>query len=528
MDANTQQQKPTQDLRPEWGIFIPALLAILAVSLPSFIYPKAAEQIFAAIYRPFAANFGTLYLWLTLFLIVLCLYFAFSKWGDIRFGDPDEKPEFSLPSWIGMIFCSTVAGAVMFWAIVEPLWDIVFPPQGALPMSNEAYDWALAYLLLHWGPNAWCTYFICALPIAYMIHIKKKPFLRISSASTAVLGKADGVLGRSIDVFFILGMMFCTAVTMCLSLPTLVAALKYVFGITPSFTVELMVLLVSSILAGVTVYLGLKKGIKILSDINIVIALAMVVYGFITGPSSTLLDIFTNALGKMLGNYMNMHFWTDPFGGNSFPKDWTIFYALFWAGFGPYIGMFIARISRGRTIREIIVWGMLGSIAGSYLIHGVFGSYSLWVQHSGLLDVVSILRSEGAPIAMMAVLNTLPFSKAVMLVYCFFSTIFLATSMNAGCYVVASTATRVLPEGTDPHRLHSTFWAAIQGLLAMGLLAVGGLEFAKYFGNFAGAFMSLPIFMLVVCWFRAIREDGAYMLAHYSSNPCCKPKDIQK
>lgn len=512
---NQGQTPQKQDLRPEWGIFIPALLAILLVSIPSFLYPKAAEEIVGAIYYPFAANFGTLYLWLTLLLIVLCGYFAFSKWGDIKFGAPDEKPEFSLPSWIGMIFCSTVAGAVMFWAIVEPLWDLVLPPQGAAPMSIEAYDWSLAYLLLHWGPNAWCSYFICALPIAYMLHIKKKPFLRISTASTAIIGKAHGIIGRCIDIFFILGLLFCTAVTMCLSLPTIVAALKYVFGITPSFTVDVTVLLISSLLAAVTVFCGLKKGIKILSDINILIALGMVIFGFIAGPSSTLFDIFTNALGKMLGNYMNMTFWTDPFGGNTFPKDWTVFYALFWAGFGPYIGMFIARISRGRTIREVIVWGMLGSIAGSYLIHGVFGSYSLWVQSSGLVDVVSILQNEGAPMAMMAVLDTLPCSSIVLVVYCFFSTIFLATSMNAGCYVVASTATRVLPEGGDPHRLHSTFWAGVQGLLALGLLSVGGLGFAKIFGNFSGALMSLPILMLVICWFRALREDGDYMLKHH-------------
>ena len=170
------------DLRPEWGIFIPSVLVIILISIPAVLYPKAAEEVVSAIYQPFAANFGTLYLWITVGLIILCIYFACSRYGDIKFGDPDEKPEFPLSSWIAMIFCSGVAGAVMFWSIIEPLWDIVQPPQYAAPMSTQAYDWALAYLLLHWGPNAWCTYFITALPIAYMFHIRRKPFLRISSA----------------------------------------------------------------------------------------------------------------------------------------------------------------------------------------------------------------------------------------------------------------------------------------------------------------------------------------------------------
>ena len=346
------------DLRPEWGIFIPSVLVIILISIPAVLYPKAAEEVVSAIYQPFAANFGTLYLWITVGLIILCVYFACSRYGDIKFGDPDEKPEFSLSSWIAMIFCSGVAGAVMFWSIIEPLWDIVQPPQYAAPMSTQAYDWALAYLLLHWGPNAWCTYFITALPIAYMFHIRRKPFLRISSAADMIIGKQkDGLLGRCVDVFFILGLLFCTAVTMCISLPTVEAALARVFGITPSFGLEIAILFVSALLAGVTVYLGLKKGIKRLSDINVVIALAMVAYGALVGPTSSLFDIFTNAVGKMLGNFWSMTFWTNPFFEGSFPRDWTIFYALFWAGYGPFMGLFIARISRGRTVREVIGWG---------------------------------------------------------------------------------------------------------------------------------------------------------------------------
>ena len=501
------------DLRPEWGIFVPAVLVIMLISIPSLLYPKAAEEIISAIYQPFAANFGTLYLWITVGLIVLCVYFACSRYGDIKFGDPDEEPEFKLTSWIAMIFCSGVAGAVMFWSIIEPLWDIVAPPQYAEPMSVAAYDWSLAYLLLHWGPNAWCTFFITSLPIAYMFHIRRKPFLRISAAADMIIGKQkDGLLGRCVDVFFILGLLFCTAVTMCISLPTVEAALAQVFGITPSFSLEVSILLVSALLAGVTVYLGLKKGIKRLSDLNVLIALGMVAYGALCGPTATLLDIFTNAFGKMVGNFWNMTFWTNPFSEGSFPQSWTIFYALFWAGYGPFMGLFIARISRGRTVREIIGWGMAGTVAGGFMIHGVFGSYTLWAQHNGIIDAVSILKEQGAPAAMMAVIGTLPYSKVIMVIYCVFSTIFLATSVNSGCYVVASTATRRMPTDSDPHRYHCTFWAVAQGLLALGLLAMGGLEVAKIFGNFSGALMALPSLLLTACWLKIIREDGRHLL----------------
>lgn len=505
------------DLRPDMGIFIPALLVIVLISLPAVLFPKACEEILNGIYQPFARNFGTLYLWITVGIIGLCVYFAMSRYGDIKFGEPDEEPEFKLGSWIAMIFCSGVGGAIMFWAITEPLWDILIPPQNAQTMSVQAYDWALAYLLLHWGPNAWCTYLITALPIAYMFYIKKEPFLRVSTATEMIIGKrmSKGLLGRCIDIFFILGLMFCTAVTMCISLPTVAHALNSVFDISPALSTQLYVLLFSGIVAGYTVYRGLDKGIKWLSDVNVLLALALVAYCFLTGPTVKIFNIFTNAFGKMLGNYPNMVFWLDPWTGGTFPQDWTIFYALFWAGFGPFMGLFIARISRGRTVREIIGWGMAGAVGGGCLMHGVFGSYTLHVQHAGILDAVSILKAQGGPAAMIAVLGTLPFKNVVLVAYCVLSTIFLATTVNAGSYVVASTATIRLHPSSEPHRVHRTFWCAVQCVLALGLLTMGGLEVAKIFGNFSGALMAMPVLLLVACWFKIIKEKGSYMLRHH-------------
>lgn len=521
MATNNTTHEQENDLRPEKGIFWPAMIGVLLIALPMLFFPKASEEIIGAIYTPFSIKFGSLYLWITVGLIILCVYFACSRYGDIKFGDPGEKPQYSLPSWVAMIFCSGVAGAVMFWSIVEPLWDLITPPQYAEPMSTEAFDWALTYMLLHWGPNAWCTYFITALPIAYLFHIRRKPVLRISAASEVVLGKqTNGIIGRACDVFFILGLLFCTAVTMCISLPTVEAALEQVFGIKPSFTVEIVVLIVSAGVAAWSVWSGLNKGIKVLSDINVIIALGMVAYGALCGPTASLFDIFTNAFGKFVGNFWNMNFWTSPFSDSTFPRDWTIFYALFWAGYGPFMGLFIARISRGRTVREVIAWGLVGTCAGGYLIHGVFASYTLYIQYHGILDAVSILKNSGGPAAMMAVLDTLPFGKAVMLVYCAFSTIFLATSVDSGCYVISSVATTRMGVNDDPARWHRSFWALVQALLALGLLSIGGLGVAKIFGNFSGALMALPTMLLTVAWLKIVKKDGHYMLCNFVEKEC--------
>lgn len=515
--ANESQLE--RGLRPEWKILVPSFIVILLISIPAVIAPKAAEDFFTAIYQPLAFNFGTLYLWITVGLIFMCFYYALTRWGNIKFGEPNEKPQFSITSWTAMIFCSAVGGAIMFWAITEPLWDILDPPQYAQSMSVDAYDWALAYLLMHWGPNAWCTYFMTALPIAYMLYIRKLPFLRISTATEPIIGvkNANGFIGRCLDVFFILGLMFCTAVTMCISLPTVANALENVFGFNSGLGTQTIILIFSGLVAGYTVYKGLSEGIKRLSNFNIALALILAAYCFVCGPSVQLFNIFTNAFGKWLGNYPNMVFWTDPWRGGSFPRDWTIFYALFWAGFGPFMGLFIARISRGRTVREIVIWGTLGTVAGACLIHGIFGSYSLYVQRNGILDVVSILKEKGGAAAMIAVLATLPLKDVVLLAYALLSTIFLATTVNAGSYICASTATHRLPPDAEPDKWHRTFWCLALCLLALGLISMGGLGVARMFGNFSGALMVIPILLVTACWIKILRDEGGWALKYHQA-----------
>lgn len=519
-------KKSDADLRPEKGIFWPAVICVVLIAVPMLLFPQQSEKLLTSVYTPFSINFGSIFLWMTVGLIFICFYFTFSRYGNIKLGEPDEKPEFSLPSWLAMIFCSGVAGDFMFWSLVEPIWDLITPPQYAAPMSTQAYDWAETYLLLHWGPNAWCTYFVTAMPLCYLFHIRRKPVLRTSAGAETILGKqVNGIIGRTCDVFFILGLLFCTSVTMCVSLPSVQKGIETVFGIPPSYGLELTVLCVSCGIATWSVMAGLRKGINNLSRVNVFIALGMVAFGAICGPTHAMFDTFTNSFGKLVNNFFNMNFWTSPFADNSFPRDWTIFYALFWFGYGPFMGLFIARISRGRTIRELVGLGLLGTCAGSYVVHAVFASYALYVQYHGIVDAASIIQTAGEPAAMMAILDSLPMGKIVILCYCSFSTIFLATSIDSGCYVISSVATRRMSINDHPARWHRAFWAVIQAFLALGILSIGGLGVAKMFGNFSGVFMAMSIILLTVSWFKILRRDGEYLLAHYVPRSCPPPKE---
>ena len=506
------------DLRPDKQILIPATLVLAGIILCSILFPAQSEQVLKTAYGVFARTTGTWYLWVTMLMILLAGFFMRSRYGEIKFGDPDEKPEFNNYSWVAMMFCSGVAGAVMFWSIVEPLFNLAYPPMFAEPLSRESYEWAMSYVLLHWGPVTWPWYVVTALPICYMFYKRKKPVLRISSAAEPLLGdKVNGGIGKGLEVFFIIGLMFSNATVMGVSVPIVNHALSTTLGIEPSFTLELVILAVSAVIFTVSVSLGLNNGIKVLSNVNVVIALSMVFFCLIAGPTVFIIDNFSSSFGHMLNNFFGMIFWTDPCTKGSFPQDWTIFYAVRKATYGPFMGLFIARISRGRTVRQVIGMGLAGGIAGSYLIHAVFGGYTLYAQLNGVVDAVGVLGSSGGPAALVAVLNTLPAGTFVLIGYCVFSTIFLATSVDSCAYVISCAATSRLTVGAEPSRGHRFYWAAIQAGLALAAITLGGLGPVKIFANFAGALMLVPIAFVVISWFRMLREDKVL-------KACCPPE----
>ncbi|WP_319468594.1 BCCT family transporter [uncultured Pseudodesulfovibrio sp.] len=505
------------DLRPDKKILIPATLVLIAIIACSILFTEASEKVLKTVYTAFAQTTGTLYLWVTVGMMFLCAFFLFSRYGEIKFGEEDEKPEFNNYSWIAMMFCSGVAGAVMFWSIVEPLFNLAYPPQFAEPLSRQSFEWAMSYVLLHWGPVTWPWYVVTALPICYMYYKRKKPVLRISTTAEPVLGeKVNGGIGKGIEIFFIIGLMFSNAAVMGVSVPIVNHALGAVLGIEPSFTLELIVLGVSAVIFTVSVSLGLKKGIKILSDTNVCIALAMVFFCFVAGPTVFIMDNFTSSFGHMLGNFWDMVFWTDPYTDGTFPQDWTIFYALWMASYGPFMGLFIARISRGRSVRNVVGMGLAGGIAGSYMIHAVFGGCTMYAQLNGLVDAVGILKASGGPAALVATLNSLPMGYIVLIGYCVFSTIFLATSVDSCAYVISCAATTKLVPGHEPTRGHRFYWAIIQAGLALAAITMGGLGPVRIFANFSGALMLIPIAFAVAAWFKMTKEDDA--LVKY-----CKP-----
>jgi BCCT family betaine/carnitine transporter len=463
--------------RIDWPSFIACVAIIVIVGLTLLVAPDAAAARLNAIYEFIAVEFGIFYLLASVAAIGFLVWLASSRFGNVRLGDDDSEPEFRTLSWVAMLFCAGVGAGLMYWCATEWAWYFDSPPFGAEPRSAEAAEWASTYGLFHWGFTAWAFYCLPAIAIAYPFYVRKKDVLRFSLSCDELLGgREHGPFARFIDFLFMIALIGGAATSLGFSSPMIAACLAWLFGVETSFNLEVIVVAICVGLFVFSVWLGLKRGIKRLSDINMTLALGLLLFILAVGPTVFLLKTSLNGLGVMTQNFVRMNFWTDPFTDSGFVESWTIFYWAWWIAFAPYVGLFITRISGGRTIRQVITGMLIFGSLGSWIFYMVIGNYSLFLQLEGGLDFVGIMNSVSGNAAIVAMLETLPLAALVILVFAVVSIVFAATTYDSASYSLASGATLHLSAGDDPARWHRVFWAFALAVLPIALMFIGGLK----------------------------------------------------
>ena len=456
----------------------PALVAVVSAIVPLILFPEASAEILEKVLATITHKLGFLFLWFTFAVFGVVLWFAFGRYGLVRFGGPDAAPEFRTLSWVGMLFCAGIGTSLLYWATIEWVYYYQAPPFGIEAESAEAAQWGAMYGLFHWGPLAWALYCLPALPIAYAFHNRKIRFLRISQACRGVIGnRADGPLGKLIDVLFIFGLIGGTGTSLGLGTPILSESISALVGIERSFALDAFVIVVWTAIFGTTVYLGMEKGIKRLADANVFLGFFLLAFVLAFGPTVFILDTFTNSLGLLATNFVRMSLYTDPVGGSGFPQTWTVFYWAWWIAYAPFMGLFIARISRGRTIREVVganlIWGSLGC----WLFFATFGNTALYAQLNGVVPVIEIMNEVSPQAAIVAVVQSLPLGTVILVLFVAMCFIYSATTLQASAYTIASVASRDLVAGeSEPLRWNRLFWALALGAVAVSLMYLGGLE----------------------------------------------------
>ncbi|MDG2288878.1 MAG: BCCT family transporter, partial [Woeseiaceae bacterium] len=457
--------------RIDWPSFALAASILVIASIPMFAYPTESSAFLESLYTYISQKFGVLYLLAGVAAIGFLVWLAFSRFGNVRLGDTDDKPEFGEFSWIGMLFCAGVGAGLLVWCGVEWAFYYDAPPYGVEPRSVEAAEWASAYGLFHWGFTAWAIYCLPAVAIAYPYYSKKLDVLRFSVCCHWFLkGKEHGPIARAIDLLFMVAMLGGAASSLGFSSPMIAETLAWLFNVEANDKLEVIVVLICILLFAGSVWMGLKKGIKRLSDINVALAFGLLLFILLAGPTVFILKASLNSLGVIAQNLLRMNFWTDPFTESNFVENWTIFYWAWWIAFAPYVGLFVTRISRGRTIRKMITGMLIWGSLGSSLFYMIMGNYGLFLEMAGTVDVTGIVSSQGGNTALVAILEQLPLAGLVIGVFSIIAIIFAATTYDSASYTLASSATLHLKAGDEPERWHRVFWAFSLGVMPVALM----------------------------------------------------------
>ena len=430
-----------------------------------------AKELINQTYALIVNNFGAGYLILTIFCFIFLILISISQYGSYILGGEATNPEFSYISWIGMLFCSGIGGGIIYWSGVEWAYYVEIPQFNIEAYSDESYSLATAYGLFHWGLSAWSIYGIPAIALSIVYYKYNLSSLRLSS-SLKGLGFKNieySLFGRFIDLIFILATVGAAGGTIGSYIPMLSSGFTSLLNINNGLHVDIGVIVLCVSLFGFSVYKGLDKGIKNLSNFNLILAFVFICLIIL---STDTVAIIKSSLSGI--QYSIMYFWEMSTLGISkqsdFAKEWTIFYWAWWVAFGPLVGLFIARISKGRSIRQVILGMLFFGTLGTWIFYLVLGGYSMNGEINNELNIIQSMKDIGHAETAISVVNSLPMKSFMLLIFCLITIIFITTSYDSMSYVISSHVLKTKGENKEPHKNLRLTWAIILGVLPAALV----------------------------------------------------------
>ncbi|WP_115512007.1 BCCT family transporter [Xanthomonas arboricola] len=475
-------------------VFIPTAAIVLLLLALSIFVPEKATTWFTAAKNWTANDAG----WFTILSVAGFLVFvvgvAISGYGRIKLGPDHSRPDYSYASWFAMLFAAGMGIGLMFFGVAEPIMHYATPPTGT-PESAEAARQAMRITFFHWGVHAWAIYAVVALALAYFAYRHNLP-LRVRSALYPLIGeRIHGPIGHAVDTFAALGTIFGLATSLGLGVMQINSGLNYLFGLEVSTLVQVSLIGIIILVATGSVVAGLDSGVRRLSEINMIMAVALLAFVLVCGPTVHLMQAFVQNTGMYASQLFSMTFNLYAYEPSGWLGGWTLFYWGWWIAWSPFVGMFIARISRGRTVREFVVGVLLVPIGFTFLWMTIYGNSALFmVRSEGVQELVKAV-SDDSSMALFEFLRPLPLtmftsSLAVVLVALFF-----VTSADSGALVIDMLTSKGEEESPVWQRI---FWALLVGGIAVALLIAGGLESLQA-ATIASA-LPFTIVMILMCW----------------------------
>lgn len=481
--------------------FTSVFFIILSISLV-LIYQDQARDVFLNIQNTIADAAGWFYILCINIFIVFLVIIAFSKYGQLRIGGQNERPEFKRMSWFAMLFSAGMGIGLLFWGVGEPITHFTNPP-GMKGLTPEAASKAMDLTFLHWGFHAWAVYALVGLSLAYFTYSRGLP-LTIRSVFYPFLGdRIYGRLGDLIDIFAVLATLFGLATSLGFGAKQMAAGLHHLWGIDGGNLTQVLLILFVTLVATISVVLGVDKGVKVLSEWNMRFALFLMVLVVVLGPSLFILKAFVQNTGSYLSSFLKISTWTESYLQGNWQNDWTIFYWGWWIAWSPFVGMFIARISKGRTVREFILGVLIIPALVTFFWITAFGSTGIYFI---LLGDDSLVRAvdEDIATALFVFLENFPLSAVLNVLGIILIAGFFITSSDSGSLVVDSITSGGRTDSPVGQRV---FWAFSEGTIA-AVLAIGGGLTALQAATIATG-LPFAIILLFMCFalYKGLDED---------------------
>ncbi len=476
---------------------------ILVIVLWGVVAPGSLSGFFNTALEAITRNFGWFYLWVVLALVVLALVLAVSRHGDLKLGAEDDEPDFSTAAWFSMLFAAGMGIGLVFWGVAEPVSHYVTPPPGVMPLTPEAANTAMRYSFFHWGLHPWAVYSVVALAIAFFRFRRGKSAM-ISTAVEALPWAPMKQIGPVVNVLAVIATAFGVAASLGMGALQINSGLAMVLGLPVNTSAQVGIIVVTTALFLTSAVTGVARGIKWLSSFNLIMAALLALAVFVLGPTVAIIDTFTNTLGSYLSEFVRMSLRMTPFRDSSWVGGWTVFYWAWWISWSPFVGLFIARVSRGRTIREFIVGTVLAPTLAAFVWFSVFGGTALHMQTLQGLPMTEAVNANVAT-ALFAMFNHLPLAGLLTSVATVLVLVFFVTSGDSATLVLGMMSTG---GNENPSARVKVIWGVLVSGIAISLLLAGGVKAVQT----ATIVFALPftLVVLLLAWslWRAVREDS--------------------
>ncbi|NCD26641.1 MAG: BCCT family transporter, partial [Deltaproteobacteria bacterium] len=506
------------DIHPQ--VFFGAGILLVLFIILTLVFKEQSAVFFQRLLDGIGNTFGWFYILSANFFVVAMIIIASSDLGRIRIGGPDALPEFSTFSWYAMLISAGMGIGLMFWSVGEPIFHYMTPSPmfDVPPKSPQSAQVALGLTYYHWGIHPWAIYALVGLSLAFFAYNRGLP-LTIRSVFYPLLGeKIYGFWGNLIDILSVLATLFGLATSLGLGVKQVSSGLSYLFG-TPNTEIVAVILIAAiTLLAIFSVTAGLDKGVKLLSQGNIYLAGAFMVFLCVVGPTVYIFKAFTQNIGFYIQNLPQLSFWVETYygaEGSNWQNPWTIFYWGWWISWSPFVGMFIARISKGRTVREFILGVMIFPTLLSFLWMSSFGGSALWLQIADNVDIAGAV-SRDVSTALFVMLEHFPLSRITSLIGIALVVVFFVTSSDSGSLVVDHLTSGGKLDSPIPQRI---FWAAMEGVCAAALLMGGGLVALQSASIATGLPFAIVLVIMCHSLYKGLREEDYHAKIIDKINP---------